>query len=518
MRESTWNVLESLHWVLAGCLLVAVSGPAPAVDFDPQVIDTLVEQAQREMQVPGAAVVVVQGDQVLYLKGFGVRALGRDEPVTARTLFPIASCSKAFTATLVAMLVDKGQLRWDDRVRDHFETFRLSDELADREVTVRDLLCHRTGMPRHDLLWSGLTHDSQELIRRWGLAKPSTSFRSTWEYTNVPFTVAGLIAAKYHRSDWAGALQQRIFEPLQMNRSTARREIVRSDRDRVTPHYFTFDKKIIAVREDDVEHVGGAGAIHSTAEDMGRWLCFQLSGGVYNGRRLLAERHLRETHTPQMLVRPEGVWTYYFPPSVTRFTSYGLGWFVHDYRGLLCVSHGGTLAGVRAQCLLIPEAKIGVCVLANLRPTLFPEAVVRSIADRLLGLPPLDWVKICKEQMAYFDFQNAIALQKRRQNRKPDTHPTLPLDAYCGYYEQPAYGTARVFLQQQQLHVSWGRYLFRLQHYHHDTFTAVLLEPVEEVPLFDRGIFEAHFVLSPNGDIGGLTLFGQEFHRRAAQK
>ncbi|MCS7269496.1 MAG: serine hydrolase, partial [Gemmataceae bacterium] len=497
---------------------VVVWGFAPtlasAADLDPALTDALVEQALREMQVPGAAVTVVRGDRVIYMKGFGVRSLGGNEPVTPQTLFPIASCSKAFTATLVAMLVEQGKLQWDDKVRDHLEYFRLSDELADREVTLRDLLCHRTGMPRHDLLWAGLTRDTHDLIRRWGLARPSTSFRSTWEYTNVPFTIAGLIAARYNQSDWAGTLQKRIFEPLEMWHSTGRQEIARLYPDRVTPHYFTFGKQIVPVREDEVEHVGGAGGIYSTVEDMSRWLRFQLNGGIYNGRRLLSERHLRETHTPQMLFRPEGIWSYYFPPAVTRFTTYGLGWFVHDYRGIVCVSHGGTLTGIRAYCLLIPEAKIGICVLANLRPSLFAEAVTRLLVDRLLGLAPIDWIKICKEHMAHFDFQNAIALQKRLKARKANTRPTLPLPDYCGQYAQRAYGTAVVFLQDDQLHLRWGRYTFRLEHYHYDTFTAIPVEPRQEVVSFDRSIFEAQFHLRSNGEVATLTLFGQDFQRR----
>lgn len=504
--------------VLACVWLISAGRPSAAADLDPQLWDTLIEQGLQEMKVPGAAVVVVRGDQIVYLKGFGVRTQGQNQPVTPQTLFPIASCSKAFTSTLIAMLVDQGKLTWDDKVREHLEIFRLSDELADREVTIRDLLCHRTGMPRHDLLWAGLTQNTEELIRRWGRAKPSTSFRSTWEYTNVPFTVAGLIAARYHQRDWAGTVQQRIFEPLGMHHSTGRRELALAYPNRVTPHYFTFDKKIVPVPDDDVEHVGGAGGIYSTAEDMGQWLRFQLNGGVHNGRRLLAERHLRETHTPQMLLRPEGIWAYYFPATTTRFTTYGLGWFVHDYRGVVCVSHGGTLSGIRAQCMLVPDAKMGVCVLANLRPSLFTEAIARSILDRLLGLPPIDWIKICKEQMLYFDFQNALTLQRRANARKSNTHPTLPLAHYCGSYVQPAYGSAEVRLEQDQLHLRWGRFLFRLEHYHYDTFTAIPVQPAEEVITFDRSIFEAQFWLRPNGEIGGLNLFGQEFQRRSLRQ
>src|SRR5438874_12198262 len=172
--------------------LLLIPAPLAGAEFDQKPIDEVVEKAMKEFGVPGAAVVIVKDGEVIYLKGFGVREKGKPEKVSPDTVFPIASCSKAFTATALAMLAEDGKLKWDDKVRDHLDYFRLSDELADRDVTLRDLLCHRTGMPRHDMLWAGLTTDTEELIRRWGKAKSSTSFRATWVYSNVPFTTAGV--------------------------------------------------------------------------------------------------------------------------------------------------------------------------------------------------------------------------------------------------------------------------------------------------------------------------------------
>src|SRR5215218_2836284 len=197
-------------------LFALLFAPAPlrAAEFDPKPIDEVVEKALKEFRAPGAAVVIVKDGEIIHLKGYGVREKGKSDEVTPDTVFPIASCSKAFTATLIAMLADEGKLKWDDKVRDHLDYFRLSDELADRDVTLRDLLCHRTGMPRHDLIWAGGWTDSADVIRQWGKGKPSTSFRSTWEYSNVPFTTAGVIAGKYDKTDWAGAVAKRIFTPL----------------------------------------------------------------------------------------------------------------------------------------------------------------------------------------------------------------------------------------------------------------------------------------------------------------
>ncbi|WP_439627397.1 serine hydrolase [Gemmata sp.] len=493
--------------------LLLVPHPARAADLDPKALDEVIERAMKEMNVPGAAVVVVRGDDVVYLKGFGVRQKGRPERVTPDTVFPVASCSKGFTATLLAMLVADEKLKWDDKVRDHLDTFRLSDELADREVTLRDLLCHRTGMPRHDVLWAGLSTDPGEVIKRWGKAKASTSFRSTWEYSNVPFTTAGLIAGRIERGDWAAAVQKRIFDPLQMTASSCTSRAGSSAADHATPHYLAFDKSVSQVKWDEIDHAGGAGCVNSTAADLANWLRFQIAGGKFDGKRLLPERVLKETHAPQMLFKPEGAFALYFPKRATRFSSYGLGWFVHDYRGFDCVSHGGTLTGFRAQCMLVPEKRVGVFVVCNLRPSLFAEAVAKTALDQLLGLPPEDWVKEGKASLELLDFTTAVRLNKRKTDRKPDTKPSLPLKSYAGSYDEPAYGRAAVALDGEQLRVKWGKLAFRLEHYHFDTFTAVPVEPADEVATLDRTTFDVVFRLSAAGDVEGMTFLEQDFAR-----
>lgn len=309
--------------------LLFLPHPVRGAEFDPRPIDEVVEKALTESGAPGAAVVIVKGGEVIYLKGFGVRAQGKPEPVTPDTVFPIGSCTKAFAATALAMLADEGKLKWDDKVHDHLDYFRLTDELADREVTIRDLLCHRTGMPRHDLLFYGPTSgDSEAVIRRWVKGQPSTSFRSTWEYANIPFTTAGVIAGKIDKSDFAGVLRKRIFDPLGMTASSCSGKVGTSRPDHAKEHYYGFDKSISAVKWAENDHAGGAGAINSSARDLGKWLQFQLAEGKYDGKQLLSARALRETHTPQMVRQSQG--TAAFQAKHTRFTSYGLGWFVEE--------------------------------------------------------------------------------------------------------------------------------------------------------------------------------------------
>src|SRR5262245_17113201 len=491
--------------------LLFVPAPLRAAEFDPKPIDEVVEKSLKEFGVPGASVVVVRDGEVIYLKGFGVREKDKPEKVTPDTVFPIASCSKAFTATAIAMLADEGKLKWDDKVRDHLEYFRLSDELADREVTLRDMLCHRTGMPRHDMLWSGLSVDSGEVIRCWGKGKPSTSFRSKWEYSNVPFTTAGVIAGKIEKSDWAGVIQKRIFDPLGMKTSSCTSKAGQSQSDHATPHYYGFDKSISAIRWDDIDHAGGAGCINSSARDLAAWLKFQLAEGKFDGKQLIIARGLRETHTAQMLFKPEGPFAIYFPAKATRFSSYGLGWFVHDYRGLTCVSHGGTLTGFRAQCMLVPEKKLGVFVLCNMRPSYLCETVAKTALDTLLGLPTEDWVAFHKEQLALFDINISAAKKKRAGDRKVDTKPSLALKQYTGSFDEPAYGRAEVVLENDMLMIKWGKFTCRLEHYHYDTFTAIPVEPKDEVVSYDRSTLDVQFRLGSNGEVEGMKFLDQEF-------
>jgi hypothetical protein len=203
----------------------------------------------------------------------------------------------------------------------------------------------------------------------------------------------------------------------------------------------------------------------------------------------------------------------YFPAKSSRFVSYGLGWFVHDYRGVTCLSHGGTLTGFRAQCMIVPEKKLGVFVLCNLRPSYVTESVAKSALDALLGLPSEDWVAFHKTQLALLDASAAGARKKREETRKSDTKPSLALKAYAGAYEEAAYGRAEVTVEGDALRAKWGKYTFRLEHYHFDTFTATPVEPKAEVASFDRSTFEAQFRLGANGEIEGMKFLDQEFRR-----
>lgn len=496
--------------ILLVTLLPAVS---TAADFDPKPVDAVVEKAMTQLKAPGVAVVVVKGDEVIHLKGYGVKKLGGTDAVTPDTVFPIASCTKAFTATLLGMAIDDGRARWDDRVTDHLPAFRLADPAADRDVTLRDLLSHRTGMPRHDALWSGLTSNTAELLLRWSKASPSTPFRTTWEYANVPFTAASVITANLNGGGWNGMAKRRLFEPLGMKSTTTTAKAGQLADDHADLHYQTFEKKVAPVAWDEIDHALGAGCINSTAADMGRWLRCQLNDGKLDGKQVIPAAVIRETRTQQMLVKPTGPFASYFPEQAGKFTTYGLGWFVHDYRGHVCVSHGGTLTGLRAQVMMVPDQKVAVFVVCNLRPCFLPEAVAKSVLDQLLGLPAEDWVAFYQAEFTRLDQKVTDDRKKRDDGRKPGTKPTLPPAKYAGRYEQPAYGRVEVTEKDGELTLKWGKYTQRLEHFHHDTFTGVMVEPKAETVLFDRIIYEVQFRLGPGGEVESVRFLDQGFGR-----
>lgn len=253
--------------------------------------------------------------------------------------------------------------------------------------------------------------------------------------------------------------------------------------------------------------------MNSSARDLGQWLLFQLGDGKLDGKRYVSEKALKETHSPQMLVKPEGPFAIYFPPKFTHFATYGLGWFVHDYRGFYTLSHGGTLSGIRAQCMMVPEKKLGVMVLSNLRPSFLTESVSKSVLDKLLGLPAEDWNAFHKSQFSLLEFQVAAARVKRATTRKPETHPSLPMERYAGKFEESAYGTASIAIDGDKLIAKWGKYTFRLEHFHFDTFTAVPIEPKDEIFAFDRSTFEVLFRLGTDGEVDGIKFLEQEFKR-----
>ncbi len=497
--------------------LLALALPVPAaLAADPikaDAVDAIVQAGLKSWQVPGAALAIIRGDEVVYLKGYGVREVGSDRQVTPDTLFAIASCTKAFTAAAVGLLADQGKLAWDDPVRKHLEWFHLADPLADRDVTLRDLLCHRTGLARNDILSFGTDWSRQEIVRRMGFVRPVHSFRSTFEYNNNMYTAAGLAVGAASKSTWDEFVTANLFEPLGMKGATCSVRAAGENPNHALPHRRKKDGTVAVLPwHAGLDNAGPAGSIHASARDMARWVRFQLGDGTFEGRRILKTATLTEMHTPQIVGRLEGPLKMAYPD--TMQLAYGLGWFVHDHRGRLMYSHTGGLEGFRARVVLLPKEHLGLVLLMNSGVgssyASMHYVVTNSLLDLLLGLETKDWNAIYTAGAKKLADQEEAQLAKRDRTRHRDTKPSRELAAYAGSYQDPAYGTAQVSLRDGDLILAWGKSKIRLEHFHYDTFVTRQATP-EGQDTLDNQL--ATFVLRADGEVGTLRLLGREFTR-----
>ncbi len=451
-------------------LLLAVQVPSE------RECDETVRQAMRRWAVPGCAVVLVREDRVVYLRGHGVRQVGESDAVTADTLFPLSSCSKGFTSAVLAQLVAEGKLNWDDPVRHHLPWFRLSDPLVEQAVTLRDLLCHRTGLGPHELLWHGAPWGPEEAVRRLRYLPLERPFRTSVQYQSTAFAAAGLAAERVTGRSWSQLVQERLLGPLQMTATKTSYPEAHKTGQLARGH---LDGEL--VRWADSAQADPAISIYSSARDLGAWLRYQLR-----------EPLLAETHTPQMVTRLSPSQKKAFPN--THQISYALGWTVHDYRGLKLVSHGGSIDGFRCHLTLVPQKKLGIAVLCNQQFIPMPLALANTLLDRQLGFPARDWHTLLEQ----VERELAQARQPPRWHR--GTSPSRELSAYVGDYDHPAYGTVSLSPQQGLLVWRWREETVPLQHGHYDTFT--LVTP-------SLGAATLTFSFHPTGEVEAFTVTGK---------
>jgi len=376
----------------------------------------------------------------------------------------MASCTKQFTTALMAGLVDDGLLSWDDLVRKHLPWFKLTDPAASDKVTVRDLLCHRTGLPAHDLLWYGSPWTHEEVVRRCCLMPLTAPFREELQYQSIMFMAAGLVCEKAAGKPWGELVETRLLRPLGMKSAT-----VTSPADTVGGHRLDAAGKLAAVPRYEMKTPNAAGSLHASADDLALWLRFLLNEGKVGDRRLVSAKNLRETWTPQTPIRKEGVAAAMNPH--TEKLAYGLGWVVQDYRGHAVVQHAGFIDGVRVHITMLPTDGIAFAVLANREGTRMTLALSHRLIDHFLKLPPLtDWDKLFKGLVADEDAAARKAAKAQEVARRGGTEPSLPLAAYAGTYDHPAYGPMTVAAGKAGLSWKWNGWALPLTHWEVNTF------------------------------------------------
>jgi CubicO group peptidase (beta-lactamase class C family) len=482
--------------------LGALAAPAAAQRTDPlRGLDAYIEKARQDWNVAGLGVAIVKGDSVIYAKGFGVKEVGKPDQVDERTRFAIGSNSKSFTVVALGLLQDEGKLNLDDRMMKYLPDFAVSDPYITRELTIRDLVTHRSGFFRGDAVWMGSGYPRDEILRRTLQQPPSTSFRSTFGYNNIMFLAAGQIVAKVGGTTWDDFVKQRIFAPLGMTTSNTSTND-QTGPDVARPHAMV-DGKPVPIDYRNIDNVGPAGSINANVLDMAQYLRFHLRDGRYRGAQLLSKRFQDQMETAQMIA---GSGRDTLMPMVL-FDTYGLGLWLRDYYGKLLVSHGGGIDGMLSQMAWLPEADVGVVVLTNTDGQNLQNALPFAILDRFIDAPARDWSAVllaqAQQQRRRADSVRATLVAQRVTG----TRPSLSLERYAGVYDNPFYGELRIEpegggLALKRSAEQWAK----LEHWHFDTFGVIW--NASRTPGINSF---ALFRVDPNARVAALEMRGPPF-------
>lgn len=472
-------VCLAVFLTLALVLVSGTSAYAQAVALEE--LDAYIEKAMDEWEVPGLAIAIVENDTVVFAKGYGVREIGDPTPVDEHTVFAIASATKAFTSASVAMLVDEGKLEWDGPVTNYLPGFQMFDSWVTRQITVRDLLVHDSGLARTCFLYA--PYDRDEILYRFRFIEPSWSFRSRFGYSNIMYVAAGKVVAAIAGESWDDFVKERIFRTLEMNTSSTSVTALQSVENLASPHVRIGDKvQVVPYRNMDVN--GPAGSINSNVVDMAQWVRLQLGEGTYNNEHLISSTSMNEMHMPQVVIRPlEGenkVIVDILNPDA-HFVTYGLGWIIADYKARKVVEHAGNIAGMTALVAMMPEENFGMVILTNMDSTYVTYAIKFRVFDTYLDEPERDWSSELLNQSQAMEEELAAYghKEKIKAPRVEGTKPTLPLENYTGTYNSVVYGNATVTEEDgNQVLRFWPAFTGDLEHWNYDTFRVNWRDPI----------------------------------------
>jgi CubicO group peptidase (beta-lactamase class C family) len=481
---------------------LAQSSPPTAPPAD---LDAYVASSMKTFDVPGIAVAIVKDGKILVAKGYGVRKLGEPTPVDELTMFGIGSNTKAFTTAALATLVDEGKLSWDDPVYQRLPGFVMYDPYVSHEMTIRDLLTHRSGMGLGEgdlLFWPHSTYTREEIIYKLRFMKPASSFRSHYAYDNLLYMTAGQIIPAVTGASWDDYIRQHIFAPLGMAHSNVSNANIEPGDNVAYPHSL-MDGKLQVIHFEVLDNAGPAGAINSSAADMAKWVQLQLNHGKFTDRdgHLFTEQRSKEMWSPQTIL-PTGD----PPPPLAglraNFADYALGWGLRDYHGRKLVGHTGGVAGFVSRVMLAPEENLGVVVLTNAEEDGAFDSILYHVLDYYFHLPPTDWISAFKSLKDTEEKDAAEAMKKAEASRAADSRPSLPLEKYAGVYNDAWYGPITIRTKNGALVITFDHtptMIGDLQPWQHDTFKAHWR---------DRLIEDAFvtFALNPDGTIDSAKM------------
>jgi CubicO group peptidase (beta-lactamase class C family) len=470
-------------------------------------LDGLMEDGMAQTGLPGAAVAVVFNDEVVYERGFGVREVGKPEPITPETVFPSASLSKSLSSTLVAAVVGDGTTNWDATIGSLVPDFALADPYVSDQVTIRDMLCHRSGLPAYggDPLVFTFGYDRDECLRRLRYYALATPFRTTWAYSNLGFSSGAYAAAQAAGESWEDLAETRLFAPLGMTSTSYRFADFGRRENRAAPHYRTREGvwELGDLTDDDA--AAPAGGASSNLRDLTHWLRLHLAGGMFDGQPVVASEPLGETYRPQIVA--------FSPPDPATGPPafYGLGWNVsYDDQGRLDVSHPGDFSSYSTQVTLLPGAGLGILVLCNGGASAVRGAIPKAFLEMVTkGEPSQDWVSAIETSFAAALAGILETSTPFPQGEPPaDAAPPLPLDVYTGTYTNTGYGEVTVRDEAGGLVLEFGPngVRYQLLPWNRDAFS-FLLPGAEGAQIAQLGVL---FTIGPEGqaDAALVSLAG----------
>ena len=457
----------------------------------PADLDARIEAAMKAHGLPGLAISIVEDGKPVLAKGYGVRKLGSGERVDADTIFPTGSTGKAVTAAAVAVLVDDGKVKWDDKVIDHIPWFRMHDPWVTNEMTVRDLLVHRSGLGlgAGDLMFVPTSNRSHEdTVRALRYIKPATSFRSGYAYDNLLYAVVGQLVEEVSGQTWEDFVRERVLRPAGMTSSTTEQKSRFANPNRAYPHGRVGgrvrgmgEQTLLDEKRTLGDNAAPAGGISSSANDMAHWMQVQLGHGTWTtpeGKqvKVWSDTQANEMWTPAVLM-PTPKWPGKLAAAAPKFNAYALGWNVKDYRGYKLHDHGGAIFGVLTYVVLVPEKNLGITVQANAEETQVIRGIAQEVLDHYLGAPKTDWVAAFDEFLDQRLAGGVAALDASAKTRAANAgKPSLPLAGYAGKYVDPWYGPMALAFDKGALRIDMTRtpgMAGRLEHWQHDTFRTV---------------------------------------------
>lgn len=466
-------------------------------------LDAELDSIRKAWNIPGMAVAVVAKGKVIHLAGYGLRDVDAQLPVTPETKFAIASISKSFTVSTLAVLAKQGKLQWDGLVRDYVPEFKAYDPVVTERATVRDLVTMRTGIARHDLMWGIGTLSREELVHRLRYLQPNRDFRTAWQYQNLMYTTAGYLAGRVAGTSWEALVQREILEPLRMTSSGAS-EAALVAAPNMARRYAVHDDGVVRLVPPmrGTDPIAPTGGLHASLDDMTRYLTMHMQGGRFEGREILAPGDARAMQTPQMtMTRPMSLEAGEFRELSDE--AYGMGFLVTHYRGHKLVHHPGNWDGYSLELSFLPDDSVGVVVLTNMYSTSARDFIPWLVYDRLLGLSPSNWNARFLDRARRARAAQGAARAREDAGRIADAPPSHPLEAYVGTYAHPAYGDAVVTRAGDELRLRLGVFEFPLPHFHYDVFK---FAPPAGDPVHNRFRFRVTFQTDLDGTVGAVAI------------